>query len=78
MGYRSLFGLLPVGIGPAVCAEWADVENCEQVETMQLGREMKPSPSRMACQMRLGALLGACRLGRQAGAALAWIALEQS
>jgi hypothetical protein len=60
-----LFGLLPVCIGAAVGAEWTDVEDGEKVETMQLRCEVKPSLSRMACQMlrRLGALLSACRLG---------------
>jgi len=46
---QRLFGLLPAGISPAVRAERADVENSEQVETMQFGREMKPRLSSLAC-----------------------------
>ena len=77
---QRFFGLLPVGIGPAVGTERPDVENSEQVETMQLGRELKPRLSRMARQMlrRIWALLGAHRLGRLARRALAGVAFEQA
>jgi hypothetical protein len=63
---QRLFGLLPVGMGAAVGAERADVEDGEQVQTMQLRRKLKPRLPRVACQMLrwLGALLGARRLGR--------------
>jgi len=46
---QLLFGLPQVGIDAAIGAEWADVENSEQVETMQFGREMKPRLSSLAC-----------------------------
>jgi hypothetical protein len=46
---QRLFGLLPVGIGAAVGAERPDVENSEQVEPMQLGREVKSHLSRVTC-----------------------------
>ena len=63
---QRLFGLLPVGIGAAVGTERADIEDGQKVQLVQLGRQMKPSLSRMACQMlrRLGASLVARRLWR--------------
>jgi hypothetical protein len=69
-----------MSIGTAVGAERPDIENSEQVETMQLGREVKPRLSRMACQMlwRRRTLVTACGLGRDADAALAGIALQQA
>jgi hypothetical protein len=39
---QRLFGLLPMRIGTALCAERADIENREQVETIQLGRAVEP------------------------------------
>ena len=66
--------------GAAVGAERADVENGKQVQTMQLGRRVKPRLSRMARQMRrwLWALLGARRLGWDTNAPLAGVALKQA
>src|SRR6516164_6722129 len=77
---QRLFGLPQVGIGAARGAEWADVEHSEQVETMQLRRKLKPRLSRVAVQMvgRRRTFVSARRLGRDAGAALAGIALDQA
>jgi len=51
-----------------------------KVQLVQLGRKLKPSLSRVPCQMFrwLRALLGACRLGRLAHWALARVALERT
>jgi hypothetical protein len=38
-----------VGIGAAVGGERADIEDRQEAETMQLGRQMKPSLSRGTC-----------------------------
>ena len=77
---QRFFGLLPVGIGPAVGAERPDVEHREQVEAMQLGRKMKPSLSRVACQIlwRRRTCVTARGLGRDTNAPLAGVALKQA
>ena len=66
--------------GSALGTERPDVEDGEQVETMQLGRKLKPRLSSVTRQMLrwLGALLGARRFGWLASWALAGVALEQT
>jgi len=49
---ERIFCLPPCGIGGAVDAERAEIEDGQQVQLVQLGRKLKPRLSRMACQMR--------------------------
>jgi hypothetical protein len=66
--------------GAAVGAERPDVENSEQVKTIQLGREAKARLSRVACQVlwRRRTCVTARGLGRDTNAPLAGVALEQA
>ncbi|KRQ10266.1 hypothetical protein AOQ71_20105 [Bradyrhizobium manausense] len=76
---ESILRLSPRGVGGAVDAERGDIKNGEQVEPMQFGRQLQPRFARVATQMtrRRRAFLGASRLRRDPGAALAGVALGQ-
>ena len=71
---------MPVGIRGAVGAERTHVEDCEQVEAMQLRREVKPRLSRVAVQMlgRRRTFVTTCRLWRDTDPALPRVAPEKS
>jgi hypothetical protein len=54
--------------GAAVGAERADVENGKQVQTMQLGREVKPRLSCVAFQMLVARGIARCAQARAVNA----------